>query len=141
MPFTELRFLVAEDHDFQRRTVVRMLENLGAKKVYEAPDGRVALTIIQDATSPVDIVISDLDMPDMDGMEFIRHLAESKAPVSVILTSALERDLVASVARMARSYEIRLLGVCEKPLSPAKLEPLIALYHAARAEPDRPRAC
>jgi EAL domain-containing protein (putative c-di-GMP-specific phosphodiesterase class I) len=140
MQIDQLCFLVAEDHDFQRRAIVRMLESLGAKSVHEAPDGRVALTIIQDPTRPVDIVICDLDMPGMDGMEFIRHLGESGVAVSIILASALERNLVASVETMTEAYGIRLLGVVEKPLTPGKLGPLIELHKPAQTKPDRPRA-
>jgi len=140
MQIDQLCFLVVEDHDFQRRTTVRMLESLGAKSVHEAPEGRVALAIIQDPTRPVDIVICDLDMPGMDGMEFIRHLGASGLPVSVILASALERNLVASVETMTEAYGIRLLGVVEKPLTPGKLAPLIELHKPVQTKPDRPKA-
>ena len=140
MQIDQLCFLVAEDHDFQRRAIVRMLEGLGAKRVHEAPEGRAALAIIQDPTRPVDIVICDLDMPGMDGMEFIRHLGASGLPISVILASALERNLVASVETMTEAYGIRLLGVAEKPLTPGKLGPLIELHNAAQTKPDRPKA-
>ena len=136
----QLCFLVVEDHDFQRRATLRMLESLGAKGVHEAPEGRVALAIIQDLTRPVDIVICDLDMPGMDGMEFIRHLGASGLPVSVILASALERNLVASVETMTEAYGIRLLGVVEKPLTPGKLVPLIELHKPVQTKPDRPKA-
>lgn len=140
MQIDQLCFLVVEDHDFQRRATVRMLESLGAKGVHEAPEGRAALAIIQDPARPVDIVICDLDMPGMDGMEFIRHLGASGLPVSVILASALERNLVASVETMTEAYGIRLLGVAEKPLTPGKLGPLIELHNAAQTKPERPKA-
>jgi len=140
MPIANLHFLVAEDHDFQRRTLVKMLAGMGAKEVHESPDGYAALKIIHDPMASVDIVISDLDMPGMDGMEFIRHLGEAGRRVSVILASSLERKLLASVATMTEAYGIKLLGVVEKPLTPAKLAPLIALHQPAKAEPDRPRA-
>jgi len=140
MQIDQLCFLVVEDHDFQRRATVRMLESLGAKGVHEAPEGRVALAIIQDPTRPVDIVICDLDMPGMDGMEFIRHLGASGLPISIILASALERNLVASVETMTEAYGIRLLGVVEKPLTPGKLVPLIELHKPVQTKPDRPKA-
>lgn len=139
MPVAKLHFLVAEDHDFQRSVLVRMLENLGAKEVHEAVDGRAALAIVKDPARAIDIVISDLDMPGMDGMEFIRHLGESAIPVSLILASSLERKLLASIQTMTEAYGIRLLGVVEKPLTPAKLEMLIGLHKPAQAKPDRPR--
>jgi EAL domain-containing protein (putative c-di-GMP-specific phosphodiesterase class I)/AmiR/NasT family two-component response regulator len=138
MSIANLRFLVAEDHDFQRSAVVRVLESLGAKTVHEAANGQGALKILQDPARPVDIVISDLDMPGMDGMEFIRRLGHAGAHVSIILGSSLERKLLASIATMSEAYGIKLLGVVEKPLTPAKLVPLIKLHMAPQAEPDRP---
>ena len=138
MSITNLHFLVAEDHDFQRNVVVRMLDGLGAKSVHEAADGHVALAIIRDPKRPVDIVICDLDMPGMDGMEFIRRLGECESPVSVIIASALERNLIASVETMTEAYGIELLGVVEKPLNPAKLGLLIERHQAAQARRDRP---
>lgn len=140
MSIANLRFLVAEDHEFQRRMVVTMLAGLGAKIVHEAPDGRAALIIIQDTDRPIDIVISDLDMPGMDGMEFLRHLSESRVATSVILISALERKLLASIETMTKMYGVTLLGVVEKPLTAEKLQPLIKLHKPVQAEPERPKA-
>src|SRR6266446_4066823 len=134
MLITNLRFLVAEDHEFQRSVLVRMLESLGAKAVHEAADGHGALKILQDPTRPVDIVISDLEMPGMDGMEFVRHLGETGVRVSIILASALERKLLASIATMSEAYGINLLGVVEKPITPAKLEALITLHKPAQMQ-------
>ncbi|MGI8894474.1 MAG: EAL domain-containing response regulator [Casimicrobiaceae bacterium] len=139
MQTADLRFLVAEDHDFQRGMLVRMLMGLGAKDVLEASDGRTALEIIKTATRPVDIVISDLDMPGMDGMEFIRHLGEAGAKVSMIIASAVERALLASVETMTRAYGIRLLGVVEKPATPSKLKTLIDRYNPVWGK-DKPKA-
>ncbi len=52
MAIGELTFLVAEDHDFQRKTLVRMLQGLGAKTVLEAADGKLALEAFRDLTQP-----------------------------------------------------------------------------------------
>jgi len=138
MQIEELSFLVAEDHDFQRRTLVRILAGLGAKHVAEAADGRAALEIFRSAQRPVDIIISDLDMPGMDGMEFIRHVGAGGMPVSVILSSALDPALVSSVETMTKAYGITLLGAVEKPVTPQKLEALIRKYAPPKAKAARP---
>jgi EAL domain-containing protein (putative c-di-GMP-specific phosphodiesterase class I)/ActR/RegA family two-component response regulator len=130
MEISELTFLVAEDHDFQRRTLVRMLTSLGARRVLEAADGRAALAAFREATEPVHIMICDLDMPEMDGMELIRRVGEAGSHVSVILASALDRHLVASVETMTTAYGMNLLGAIEKPATPEKLRDLIARHGA-----------
>ncbi len=71
--------LVVEDDGFQRRTVARMLRALGAGEVREARDGKEGLAAMQNAAQ-VDLVVCDLDMPEMDGMEFMRHLGTSQQP-------------------------------------------------------------
>jgi EAL domain-containing protein (putative c-di-GMP-specific phosphodiesterase class I) len=140
MEISELRFLVAEDHEFQRRTLVRMLRSLGAREVLEAPDGRAALEVFGSGTLAVDIVVCDIDMPQMDGMEFIRHVGEMGIPVSVILSSALDRHLIASVETMTTAYGMHLLGAIEKPATPQKLRDLIMRHGAPPARRSGPPA-
>ncbi|MYN09223.1 EAL domain-containing response regulator [Pseudoduganella aquatica] len=136
MPTETLNFLVAEDHSFQRKSLVRMLKLLGAVQVAEAGDGAAALEVLQRAA--IDIAIVDLNMPGMDGMELIRHLAELHSPAHIIVSSALDRALLASVETMARAYGVHLLGVIEKPATPDKLRQLIASYGPV-AESQRAR--
>jgi EAL domain-containing protein (putative c-di-GMP-specific phosphodiesterase class I)/FixJ family two-component response regulator len=134
MPGSNLNFLVVEDHDFQRRVFVKLLQSLGASAVYDAEDGRAALEVLRDPDRRVDIVVSDLSMPGMDGMEFIRHLSETGAQVSLIVASALEPELLAAIANMARAYKVNLLGVLGKPASARKLVPLLEMHRARQPE-------
>jgi EAL domain-containing protein (putative c-di-GMP-specific phosphodiesterase class I)/FixJ family two-component response regulator len=138
MQMGELSFLVAEDHGFQRKALVRMLEGMGAKMVMQAADGRAALDMFKDLTQPVDIIVCDLDMPEMDGMEFIRHIGEAGVPVSLILSSALERTLISSVETMTKAYGINLLGAIEKPATPKKLAELIVRHRKGAVQTPRP---
>ncbi|MGE0557392.1 MAG: EAL domain-containing protein [Burkholderiales bacterium] len=136
-----LSFLVVEDHPLQRQMLVLALRTLGAVSVEEAVDGHDALNRIRRATAPVDIIICDLDMPGMDGMAFIRHLGEHTDQPSLIVISALESGLVASVETMAHAYGIRLLGTIEKPATPQKLHETINRHDGAAAPrlPASPR--
>ena len=123
----DIRFLVVEDQDFQRALIVRMLTAIGARDVVEAVDGHAALELWKQRERPIDIIITDLDMPRMDGMEFIRHLGEEGYPVSVILASVHDRALLASVGTMTEAYGITLLGTIAKPVTVQKLQALINL--------------
>lgn len=136
MPASNLRFLVVEDHPFQRAALVQLLRTMGAAAVQEAEDGAAALAVLRDPAHPIDIVISDVSMPGMDGMEMVRHLSELGARVSLVFASALDPKLLATIATMARGYRVRLLGVVGKPASAAKLAPLLDLHRAGTPDPD-----
>lgn len=133
MQIADLRFLVAEDDDFQRRWIVIMLTNLGAKNIVEVPDGLTALKTLQDKAQQIDISFIDLNMPGMDGMELIRHLAKEHNQTSVVLASALDSSLLFSVGTMSKAYGINLLGTLEKPATPESLLELITLYRTPEA--------
>ncbi len=138
MKTAELHFLVIEDHDFQREMLVGLLASIGVTHIVEAVDGRTALEVLRGRTRPIDIIISDLDMPGMDGMEFIRHVGEAGLPVAMILASAHERALLASVGTMVEAYGIQLLGTVEKPVTARKLEALTSLYQVPVAPKLKP---
>jgi EAL domain-containing protein (putative c-di-GMP-specific phosphodiesterase class I)/DNA-binding NarL/FixJ family response regulator len=125
----KLRFLVVEDQGFQRWVVGHALEQLGAKTVFSAADGQTALEIFKSVEPPVDIVITDLNMPGMDGMEFIRHVGDFGIPVALIVATDQERSLLTSVETMARAYGVHLLEGIKKPVTAKKLALAISRYH------------
>jgi EAL domain-containing protein (putative c-di-GMP-specific phosphodiesterase class I)/FixJ family two-component response regulator len=128
MNISDLHYLVAEDNEFQRRWLVVMLTNLGANHIVEAEDGHSALEILHDPSKSIDICFIDLNMPGMDGLELIRHMAKEDNPASIILASALDPSLVFSVETMSKAYGVNLLGTIAKPATPENLRELIALY-------------
>jgi EAL domain-containing protein (putative c-di-GMP-specific phosphodiesterase class I)/AmiR/NasT family two-component response regulator len=129
---SELKFLAVEDHEFQRGMLLKMLARLGATQVSTAADGHAALEIVMSPGASIDIIISDLDMPGMDGLEFMRHVGEAHIPVAIILASALESVLLDSVETMTRAYGVKILGVIQKPITQEKLATLIKLHLPAQ---------
>jgi len=133
---SELNILVVEDDDFQRRMVISMLRSLDVTEICDAGDGKQALDMLHaENAKVVDIAICDMNMPEMDGMEFLRHLGQEKAATSIIILSVLDSALLASVAKMSLAYGIKLLGVIEKPITLAQLEVLISQYECLESEP------
>ena len=131
MRITELNVLIVEDDEFQRGIIASILASLGIALVSQAENGRRALEIIHGASRPIDVALCDLNMPEMDGMEFLRHLGEEHQSISVIITSALDSNLLASVGRMTKLYGINLLGVMGKPILLANLEALLSKHGSA----------
>lgn len=112
-----LTVLVVEDQEFQRKVLVRQLRALGAKTVLEACDGEQALELLRQPDNTVGLILCDLDMPRMDGLEFMRHLGTIRCPASLVITGAVDVALLNSVQMMCRAYGIRPLGVLEKPVN------------------------
>ncbi|HYD60309.1 MAG TPA: EAL domain-containing response regulator [Noviherbaspirillum sp.] len=124
----DLHFLIAEDDEFQRHWLKVMLNKLGAQHLVEAPDGKAALDILQAKDARIDISFIDLNMPEMDGIELVRHLANNDCQTAIVLTSALGSALLLSVETMSKAYGVNLLGTFEKPATPEVLQQLIDSY-------------
>jgi len=108
--------LVVEDHDFQRRMIARMLERLGSPAVMQAANGREALAQLA-AGRRCELLVCDLDMPEMDGLALLRHMGEARLDVPVLIISGQPRALIESVESMARAYGVCVIGTCDKPVT------------------------
>jgi EAL domain-containing protein (putative c-di-GMP-specific phosphodiesterase class I)/CheY-like chemotaxis protein len=129
MDIAHLHFLVAEGDSAQRAALVEMLGRLGASRVTDVPDGHMALRTFQAGFTPrVHVAIIDLALPGMDGLELIRNLAGLDAGISLVVTGAQPANLLFSVETLAQVYGIDLLGSVSKPVTAAKLKPLLDNY-------------
>ncbi|HQT27063.1 MAG TPA: EAL domain-containing response regulator, partial [Burkholderiales bacterium] len=135
MRISDLNVLIVEDDEFQRRIISGILESLGVCDISQAENGRHALEIIRGNSEPVDVALCDLNMPEMDGMEFLRHLGEENRSIAVILTSAMDGKLLSSVGRMTRLYGIKLLGTIEKPVLLADLQAILSRHERSALAP------
>lgn len=72
--FKSLRVLVADDDAFSQKIVVMVLNNLGVKNIIVARNGTEALVSLATTVEPIDLVISDIEMPEMGGFELARKI-------------------------------------------------------------------
>ena len=77
MDVSSLKILVVDDEAFVLKLTVRILAKLGLDDVVTASNGLVALDEIDNAALPFDVIICDLNMPEMDGIAFMRHAADN----------------------------------------------------------------
>ncbi len=129
----DLSVLIIEDQDFQRIVAEQTLSGIGVEQLKVASDGRQAIEILTNSES-VDIVICDLQMPNMDGIQFIRQVAEQKFARSLIILSALDNSLTRTVEDMAQALGLKVLGSLPKPLSRDRSRELMELYFGEKPE-------
>ncbi|MCE9580307.1 MAG: EAL domain-containing response regulator [Deltaproteobacteria bacterium] len=121
-----------EDDVLQRRVLVHRLRALGVELVYEAGDGEEALEVLERHAS-IELVISDLAMPRMDGLELMCAIARRPAATAFALYSAMDRELLACMELLAHERHMRFLGFLAKPADNAELAALLV-----RAAPTQP---
>ncbi|QDQ27838.1 EAL domain-containing response regulator [Chitinimonas arctica] len=124
---TELAVMVVEDSAVQRLHALDLLDNMGIKNTLEAENGRHALEVLAVNAKP-DILITDLEMPDMDGVELIRHIAERRLASALIVVSSRETTILSTVETMAQEHGLIVLGIAQKPLSYDGLADLVARF-------------
>jgi CheY-like chemotaxis protein len=98
---SELSVLVTDDSLTQRQYAKELCQDLGVKDLHDAANGVDALQVLE--SRGVDVVLIDLEMPIMDGVELIRSMAQKKFVSSVIILSAKDPILIASVGTMAEA--------------------------------------
>lgn len=116
--------LIIEDDAFHATILSRLLKSLTSAKIAVASNGHEGLDAISLATP--DLIFCDLYMPDMDGVEFLRHFSEINISPDVVLTSSVSKDVQDSVIDMAISYGIRNISQLPKPISKAGLAATLA---------------
>ncbi|MGD0510178.1 MAG: response regulator [Terriglobales bacterium] len=103
-----IRALIVDDSSVMRKIVERSLRQAGVDlaKVFEAGDGAQALSVL--AENQVDLILCDINMPVMDGLEFIKQLPgvtnAKDVPVVMITTEGSESHVVQALSCGARGY-------------------------------------
>lgn len=117
--------LVVDDDPVARRQLGMLLTGLGVGEVLAVDDAATALTELA-RPGGIDLLISDLNMPGMDGIEFLRRLSENGYRGCLILSSGVEERLLHTAADFARAKGISLRGTLKKPVTRNALLQLMA---------------
>ena len=118
-------FLVVDDEAFIRTLLVRQLRQLGAAAIATASNGMEALAHLDAADPKPDVLLVDLSMPEMGGVEMMRQLAERAYKGAVILVSGADPDTLIVAEEVAKYREVVVLGFVRKPVKPETLTQLL----------------
>lgn len=105
---SEVRALIVDDSSVMRKIVERSLRQAGldALVVFEAGSGVEALEVLK--SKKVDLILSDINMPLMDGLEFVRQLGSQQlavgVPIVMITTESSEEHVKQAILAGAKGY-------------------------------------
>jgi len=120
-----IRALVLDDEPVMLELHRQMLSNLGVLEVTTCDSGLRALDMLDDRGRDTDLILLDLNMPGMDGVEFLRKLVERHYAGAVILVSGEEKQILQSAESLVRAHRIISLGHLHKPVQPDALALMI----------------
>ena len=113
----DLRILTVDDNPTMRRIILNTLRRVGYSDIIEASNGKDAMAKLQ--VEKIDFVITDWDMPEMDGIELVSNIRKSdefkSLPVIMISTRSVKEDIIEALKTGVNSYIV-------KPFTPDTLK-------------------
>lgn len=132
-----MRILLIDDEAFALELLVHQLGSLGFRDLTPVSGGAEALALIA-AGARFDVILTDLQMPGMDGVEFVRALTQHDYDGELVLVSGEDKRILKTAEQLARAHGLRVLGRLMKPVEPERLAEVLA--HHADAVASRPGA-
>ena len=115
-----LKVLVIDDHRTMRKIIARCLRAIGITDISDAANGAVALEWLAGANNDPDVIICDLHMDEMDGLEFCNRVRRGKGlrdnNIPILLLTGESDSMLLEVAQ-----QVGVSNVLQKPISPPDL--------------------
>ncbi len=110
-----MKILIVDDSSTMRRIIINTLSRIGYSDVLEAENGKAGLD--QLGKGGVEMIITDWNMPEMDGLEFVGNVRSQNAsiPILMVTTNAAKEDIVAALQAGVNNYVV-------KPFTPETLK-------------------
>lgn len=118
--------LVVDDDLVVLQQVRTMLDALGVTEVLTATNGLEASRVLAARGGEIEVLVCDLSMPEMDGVELIRGFGKTGFKGGLILISGADEKIISTVNKLAVLQGVRVLGQLQKPVSAAQLAGLLA---------------
>ncbi len=125
---TGMSAIVVDDEEFMRDFLCMAVRKSGITNVLSAHSGLDALGQVEGNQRAIDIFVCDLQMPDMDGIEVIRHLANEGYSGGIVLVSGENRRVLKTAEKMAELRGLNVLGSLTKPVPVNKIVSLLSQY-------------
>ncbi|MGA2083758.1 MAG: EAL domain-containing response regulator [Holophaga sp.] len=126
-----IRILILDDESFMLKLLAHMLASQGFSQVTTCDRASIALERLDLTDAPPELILCDLNMPGMDGIEFIRQLVGRRYAGSLILVSGEDDRVMQAAERLVREHRLHVLGHLQKPVTPESLGALLSQWAPA----------
>ena len=113
----KMRILVLDDDSFMLEFITHLLKELGVSEVLVAGNGRGGLHVLAGHEGVIDALICDIEMSGMDGIEFLRNLADQNYRGKIVLFSGVDDGLLKAAERLAIARGLNVVGTLNKPVT------------------------
>jgi len=135
-----MRIMLIDDDLFALRLLERQLDNIGFPDVTACRSGADAIARLDQGVDRAELVFCDLQMPDMDGVEVVRHLVKLGYSGALVLVSGEDRRILDTAYRVAKGHRLNVLGVLRKPVDPVELRAIMeGTFSSGAAAANEPR--
>ncbi|MBW7933647.1 MAG: EAL domain-containing response regulator, partial [Gemmatimonadaceae bacterium] len=127
--------LLIDDDPLQLKLLARTLNGLGYTSLLGCSSAAAALSALNAPNRDIGLILLDLNMPGVDGVAFLKLLAERRAEIPVVLVSGEDERLVETAARFAAAQDIKVIGTLPKPVWPAELRAVLERWNEPASAP------
>ena len=117
-----VKVLVVDDSKLSRKHICRVLNNMGIEQIAQAEDGKQAAELFVQNEDAFDLIITDLNMPVMDGQALIKYIREdlgnSRIPILMVTSEHNQ-------TRLSNVYKAGVSGICDKPFDPQTVKEML----------------
>lgn len=117
-----VRVLVVDDSVLARKHIIRVLNNMGIVKITQAFDGKHGIDTFQQSGNEFDLVITDFNMPIMDGQEFIQYIRKDlgNSIIPILMVTSEENE-----TRLSNVHKSGVSAICDKPFDPQTVKEML----------------
>ncbi len=131
--FEDLKILVVDDDEFMLDMISATLNGIGIQDIKVADNGNDALNLIGEGETAIDVIMCDLYMPDMDGIEFLNLATNNGFDGSLVLFSGVNQEILEQAGTLASAKAVNFLGCMEKPINQHELMSILEKVGTSKA--------
>lgn len=113
--------LLIDDDEFSQEILRQMFSGWGVQDIRQAGNGKKAVLLLDAMPVHPDVLVCDIFMPDMDGIEFIGELVKRQFKGGLVFVSGVNRDMLEVAEFLASQKGLRVLAAFVKPIQPDAL--------------------